>query len=61
MGNITWTTLTHYDCRKSILKNLSTYVNEHFVNAAYGAYPIENGSKVAIVIVANKYSPNNFW
>jgi len=48
-------------CRKSILKGLSTYVNEHFTNAAYGAYPIENGSRIAIIIVANKYSPNNFW
>jgi capping protein alpha len=47
--------------RKSILKGLSTYVKEHFTNAAYGAYPIEDDSKVAIVIVANKYSPNNFW
>jgi capping protein alpha len=47
--------------RKSILKSLSTYVNEHFPNAAYGAYPIENDSKVAIIIVANKYSPSNFW
>ncbi|KAL2150741.1 hypothetical protein VTH82DRAFT_7304 [Thermothelomyces myriococcoides] len=49
------------DLAKSILKGLSTYVAEHFTNAAYGAYPIENGSKVAIIIVANKYSPNNFW
>lgn len=47
--------------RKSILKGLSTYVKEHFTNAAYGAYPIENDSKVAIAIVASKYSPNNFW
>ncbi len=47
--------------RKSILKGLSTYVREHFTNAAYGAYPVENDSKIAIAIVANKYSPNNFW
>lgn len=47
--------------RKSILKGLSSYVKEHFANAAYGAYPIEGDSKVAIIIVANKYSPNNFW
>ncbi|KAL1842656.1 hypothetical protein VTJ49DRAFT_4567 [Mycothermus thermophilus] len=46
---------------KSILKALSAYVKEHYPNAAYGAYPTENGSKVAIIIVANKYSPNNFW
>jgi capping protein alpha len=47
--------------RKSILKSLSTYVTEHYPNAAFGAYPVENDSKVAIVIVSNKYSPNNFW
>ncbi|KAK4463812.1 F-actin-capping protein subunit alpha [Cladorrhinum samala] len=49
------------DLVKSILKTLSTYAAEHFPNATYGAYPIENDSKVAIIIVANKYSPNNFW
>lgn len=47
--------------RKSTLKSLSTYAKEHFTNAAYGAYPIENDSKIAIIIVSNKYSPNNFW
>ncbi|RYO98803.1 hypothetical protein DL764_006991 [Monosporascus ibericus] len=47
--------------RKSTLKSLSTYVKEHFSNGCYGAYPVEKDSKVAIVIVANKYSPNNYW
>jgi capping protein (actin filament) muscle Z-line, alpha len=46
---------------KSTLKTLSTYVQEHYPNAAYGVYPIESDSKIAIVIAANKYSPNNFW
>ncbi|KAK3333571.1 putative F-actin-capping protein [Cercophora scortea] len=49
------------DLVKSTLKALSTYVSEHFPNAAYGVYPTENDSKIAIIIVANKYSPNNFW
>lgn len=49
------------NCRKSTLKSLSTYVGEHYPNAAYGVYPIENDSKIAIIIVANKYSPNNYW
>lgn len=47
--------------RKSTLKSLSIYISEHFPNAAYGVYPIESDSKIAIIIVANKYSPNNFW
>ncbi|UNI22587.1 F-actin-capping protein subunit alpha [Purpureocillium takamizusanense] len=49
------------DLVKSTLKSLGTYVKEHFPNAAYGAYPIESDSKVAVIVVANKYSPNNFW
>lgn len=48
-------------CSKSTLKSVSTYVKEHFPSAAYGVYPIESDSKIAIIIVANKYSPNNFW
>lgn len=48
-------------CSKSTLKSLGPYVKEHFANAAYGVYPIEEDSKVAGVIVSNKYSPNNFW
>jgi capping protein alpha len=47
--------------RKSTLKGLSTYVTEHYPNSSYGVYPIENDSKVAVVIVANRYSPNNYW
>ena len=43
------------------MKSLSTYANEHYPNAAFGVYPTENDSKLAVIIVANKYSPNNFW
>ncbi|KAF4959298.1 hypothetical protein FGADI_1741 [Fusarium gaditjirri] len=49
------------DLVKSILKSIGPYVDEHFANAAHGVYPIESDSKIAIVIVGNKYSPNNFW
>ncbi|KAL7622089.1 F-actin-capping protein subunit alpha [Parahypoxylon ruwenzoriense] len=49
------------DLVKSTLKSLSAYVKEHFPNASYGVYPIENDTKLAVIIVANKYSPNNFW
>ncbi|KJZ78485.1 F-actin-capping protein subunit alpha [Hirsutella minnesotensis 3608] len=49
------------DLVKSTLKSLGSYVKEHFASAAYGAYPIESDSKIATIIVANKYSPNNFW
>ncbi|KAI9736527.1 MAG: F-actin-capping protein subunit alpha [Claussenomyces sp. TS43310] len=51
----------HLDLVKSLLKSLSTYVQEHYPNASHGVYPTEGDSKIAIVLVANKYSPNNFW
>lgn len=47
--------------RKSTLKSLSAYVKEHFSNSAYGVYPTEGDQKIAIIIVANKYSPKNYW
>lgn len=49
------------DLVKSLLKSLGSHVKEHFPNASYGVYPIEDDSKIAILVVANKYSPNNFW
>ncbi|KOS17295.1 F-actin-capping protein subunit alpha [Escovopsis weberi] len=49
------------DLANSIFKNLGSYVKEHFPSAAFGAYPIESDSKIAIVIVANKYNSKNFW
>ncbi|KAK0708230.1 F-actin-capping protein subunit alpha [Lasiosphaeris hirsuta] len=49
------------DLVKSTLKALSPYVKEHYPSAAYGVYSIEDDSRIAIVIVANKYSPGNFW
>lgn len=51
----------HSDLVKSILKSLSTYANEHFPASSYGVYPTDNDEKLAVVLVANKYSPNNFW
>lgn len=46
---------------KSLLKSLSIHASEHYSSCSYGVYPIENDSAVAILLVANKYSPNNFW
>ncbi|KAI0102310.1 subunits of heterodimeric actin filament capping protein Capz [Nemania sp. FL0031] len=51
----------HLDLVKSTLKSLSTYIQEHYPSASYGVYPTENDTKLAVIIVANKYSPNNFW
>jgi capping protein alpha len=47
--------------RKSLLKALRTHVDEHYPSASIGVYSTENDSEIAIVVVANKYSPNNYW
>jgi hypothetical protein len=49
----------HSDLIRSLLKSLSTYALEHYPASSHGVYPYEN--KIAIVLVANKYSPSNFW
>lgn len=46
---------------KSLLKSLAAHAVEHYPRSSYGVYPIENDTAVAIVLVANRYSPNNFW
>ncbi|TKA79267.1 F-actin-capping protein subunit alpha [Cryomyces minteri] len=51
----------HSDLIKSLLKSVSTHAKEHYPSSSVGVYPIENDSLIAIVLVANKYSPNNFW
>lgn len=47
--------------RKSTLKSIGLYIEEHFPNASFGVYPVENDTKLAILIVGSKYSPKNFW
>ncbi|KAI9847457.1 MAG: F-actin-capping protein subunit alpha [Sclerophora amabilis] len=49
------------DLLKSLLKSLAAHATEHFPSATVGAYPIENDSAIAILLVANKYSPTNYW
>src|SRR4030095_8966277 len=46
---------------KSLLKSLTTHAREHYPSCSFGVYPTENDSSVTILLVANKYSPNNFW
>ncbi|KFZ13611.1 hypothetical protein V501_03627 [Pseudogymnoascus sp. VKM F-4519 (FW-2642)] len=49
------------DLIKSLIKSLAKHAEDHYPNSSYGVYPIEDDSKIAILLVANKYSPNNFW
>ncbi|CAK7262816.1 F-actin-capping protein subunit alpha [Sporothrix epigloea] len=46
----------------STLKAVATYVKDHYERPAFGVYPLaDNSGKLAILIVSNKYSPQNFW
>jgi capping protein (actin filament) muscle Z-line, alpha len=47
--------------RKSLLKAFSSHAAEHYPSSAYSVFPTENDSELAIVLVANRYSPTNFW
>ncbi|KAK2733085.1 F-actin-capping protein subunit alpha [Onygenales sp. PD_40] len=49
------------DFIKSLLKSLSVHAREHYPSCSYGVYPTDNDTAAAILLVANKYSPNNFW
>ncbi|KZF21137.1 F-actin capping protein alpha subunit [Xylona heveae TC161] len=51
----------HADLVKSTLKALAAHAQEHYPSSSYGAYPTNSDSAIAVVLVANKYSPNNFW
>ncbi|MCJ1448978.1 MAG: F-actin-capping protein subunit alpha [Stictis urceolatum] len=51
----------HTDLIKSLLKSLSTHAAEHYTNAAYSVFPTDDDSTLAVVLVANRYSPANFW
>ncbi|KAF2837465.1 F-actin capping protein, alpha subunit [Patellaria atrata CBS 101060] len=49
------------DLVKSLLKSLSTHAQEHYPSSSLGVYPTFDDTSIAVVFVANKYSPNNFW
>jgi len=51
----------HEDIIKSILKSVSSHANEHYPSSTVGVFPTDNDSKIAILLVASKYSPANFW
>lgn len=51
----------HTDLIKSLLKTLSIHAREHFPASTYSIFPSSDDSTLAILLVANKYSPSNFW
>jgi capping protein alpha len=52
----------HADVVPKLLKGLKTHAEEHYPAAVVGVFAVDDdGDKVALVLVSNKYSPNNFW
>lgn len=49
------------DLIRSLQKSFSRAAAEHFPSSTIGVYPVESDSAVVMVLVANKYSPQNFW
>lgn len=49
------------DLIRSLQKSFSKAAAEHFPTSTVGIYPTSSDSSVAILLVANKYSPQNFW
>ncbi|KAL5118613.1 hypothetical protein ACEQ8H_003464 [Pleosporales sp. CAS-2024a] len=51
----------HEDLIKSLVKQLSTHASEHYPKSSYGVFPTSDDGSLAIITVANKYSPTNYW
>jgi hypothetical protein len=51
----------HADLIRSLLKAFQTASAEHFPSYTIGVYPADHDAAVALLLVANKYSPQNFW
>ncbi|KAI9672994.1 MAG: F-actin-capping protein subunit alpha [Caeruleum heppii] len=49
------------DLIPSLQTDLTSYTTEHYSSATTGVYPTDNDKTIAILIVANKYSPANYW
>ena len=49
------------DLIRSLQKSFAKTAAEHFPTSTVGIYPSSDDSNVAVLLVANKYSPQNFW
>jgi len=47
--------------RKGLLKSLKTHGSEHYTKYNTGVYPTNDDSQIALLTVASKYSPSNYW
>lgn len=51
----------HADTVRSLQKAFSTVSAEHFPSSTISITPFSSDSSIAILLIANKYSPSNFW
>jgi len=51
----------HADLIKSVVDALGAHTSEHYPSSSHGVYPTSSDSALALVTVANKYSPTNYW
>jgi len=51
----------HADLIRSLQKAFSTATTEHFPSSTVGIFPADSDSSIVILLVASKYSPQNFW
>lgn len=49
------------DLIRSLQKSFAGAAAEHFPSSTVGVYPSQSGDEVAVLLIANKYSPQNFW
>lgn len=47
--------------RKSLVKTLRSHGTEHYPKYHIGVYPTNDDSQIALLTVASKYSPGNYW
>ncbi|WPH01054.1 Hypothetical protein R9X50_00388900 [Acrodontium crateriforme] len=52
---------SHADLVRSLQKAFAAASTEHFPSSTIGVFPTSSDSAVALLLVANKYSPQNFW
>lgn len=51
----------HIDLITALQKSLSTHAGEHYPNSTIAIFPTSSDSTLVLLLVANKYSPSNFW
>lgn len=51
----------HADTIRSLQKSFSAASSEHFPSSTVGIYPANSDSAIVILLVASKYSPQNYW